>query len=130
MKKVLVIDDDMVSRKLVAGMIDRQGLCAFQSSNGKHAWETLMENTDISLVVTDLCMPDMDGFELVQLIRSNPMVKEIPVILISGVISDSEVSSTLKLGKCHFVKKPVAPKAFKELLTKALEGTTQAEAEV
>ena len=123
MIKVLVIDDDLLTRKVLASMIEKLGYCAILSGNGKHAWETLWENPDISLVITDMMMPDMDGRELVQIIRGNQAFQELPVILVSGVLEKEEVESVMKLGHCSFCRKPVAADDFKAMVNKAIEAS-------
>ena len=120
MVKVLVIDDDILTRKVLSSMVEKLGYCVIQSGNGKHAWETLWENPDIALVVTDMMMPDMDGGELAQVIRGNQAFHELPIILVSGVVEMKEIDAIIKLGGCSFCKKPVASDEFKALVNKAI----------
>ena len=130
MIKVLVIDDDILTRKVLASMVERMGHCAIQSGNGKHAWETLWENPDMALVITDLMMPDMDGSELVQIIRGNQAFHELPIILVSGVVEMEQVEAIMKLGGCFFCRKPVASDEFKSLVKRALSGEANGQKEV
>ena len=67
---ILVIDDDKVTRKVIVGALDRLGLKSIQCENGREGWELLWESNEVNLVITDMVMPDMDGRELVHLIRS------------------------------------------------------------
>ncbi len=127
MRKVLVIDDDILTRKTLSSMIEKLGHCAIQSSNGKHAWETLWENPDIALVVTDMMMPDMDGRELVQIIRGNQAFHEMPVILVSGVLEQEEVESVMRLGGCTFCRKPISADDFRTLVTKTISANNSRE---
>ena len=120
-KKVLVIDDDLITRKTVVRNVESLGFTAIQSSNGKHGWETLWENPDISLVITDLMMPDMDGRELMRILRGNQTFQTLPVIIMSGVIDESEVKDLLNLGSSLFCKKPLDTPQLKRCMTELLE---------
>lgn len=114
--KVLVIDDDPLARKIVASVVEKMGHIAIQSSNGRHAWETLWDNSDISLLVTDMMMPDMDGRELMHIVRGNQAFLELPVIILSGVVDEGEVEDLLNLGHCVFCRKPVKADTLKQLI--------------
>lgn len=105
--KVLVIDDDAIGRRMVTAAIQKMGYVTIQSGNGRHAWETIYENPDIRLVVTDMLMPDMDGKELVQLIRLHDEAVPLPVVILSGVVSEEDVQELLDLGHCTFIPKPI-----------------------
>ena len=105
--KTLVIDDDPVSRKMLAKALEKGRHITIQSANGKHAWETLWENHDIGLVVTDMMMPDMDGRELIQIIRGNQAFYDLPIVIVSGVVASDQVEDVLRLGNCVFCNKPI-----------------------
>lgn len=122
MIKVLVIDDDLISRKTVVQAMEETGRMVIQSSNGKHGWETLWENPDINLVITDIMMPDMDGRELLYIIRGNQQFEKLPVLLVSGVSDEAELGALVKLGgPTKYLRKPLDRKlllaAAAELLT-------------
>ena len=121
--KTLIIDDDMTTRTLLVRAMESLGHWAVQSGNGRHGWETLWENRDTGLVVTDMIMPDMDGGELTQLIRGNAVFESLPIIIISGVLDESEVASLLEYPKCKFLSKPVNLDEFKALVRELLPGT-------
>ena len=106
---ILVIDDDKVSRKVVTRCLERLGLKTIECENGRKGWEALWENDEINLVITDMVMPDMDGRELVHLIRAQDEVKDIPVIMISGILSAEEIEPIMKISptKTFFLTKPL-----------------------
>ena len=122
MKKVLIIDDDKINRQILARGVEKMGFVVIQSANGKHGWETLCENDDISCIITDMVMPDMDGRELVYLIRYNQKFKELPVLVISGVFSSEELDPILQISpsSTFFLAKPVDVSALKEQVQKLL----------
>ncbi len=112
-EKILVIEDDVVARSMLAKMVEGLGYAAIQSCDGRQGWETLWENRDIALVITDMMMPDMDGKELIQILRGNDEFRELPVIIVSGVISEAEVRPLIELGNCTFCAKPINPEELK-----------------
>ena len=117
--KILVIDDDPLARKIVSSVVEKMGHISIQSSNGRHAWETLWDNSDIGLLVTDMMMPDMDGRELMHIVRGNQAFLELPVIILSGVVDEEEVEDLLKLGHCVFCRKPVKAEILRKLINEA-----------
>ena len=60
-KKILIVDDDRSTRLAIKKMVESLDLCAIQCQNGDHALQTLLCNNDISLVITDMVMPETDG---------------------------------------------------------------------
>ena len=75
--------------------------------NGKRALETLKNNPVISLLITDLMMPEMDGTELIRILRGNEAYSKLPIILISAVASREEIKDLLNHEASEFLKKPV-----------------------
>ena len=116
MKKVLIIDDDKTSREIVKRAVESRNYMAIQSGNGRHGWETLWENNDIEFIITDMAMPDMDGRELLHLIRSDETLREIPVIIISGCFNSEELAPLLKISptKTLFLPKPLDTKLLQK----------------
>ncbi len=124
MNKILVIDDDVIARKIVKNCLEPLGYVVVQSSNGRHGWETLWENSDVKMVITDLMMPDMDGRELLHIIRGNEAFVNLPVLVMSGVAKKEEVSDLLQLGETRFVNKPLQMKEISALVDELIGATS------
>ena len=107
MSKIVIAEDDIVCRTLMSKVVEKMGHSAIQCSNGKRAWEIVTDNTDVAMLITDIVMPDMDGKELVNAIRDNETMKNMPIIIVSGVVSYSEIRSILELGASRFMPKPI-----------------------
>ena len=112
--KILVADDDPVSRRIITRVMGSIGLCSIEASNGKLTWEILRDNPDVSLLITDMMMPEMNGRELIQLIRGNSRFAELPIIIISGIVALREIDDILKLGASRFIPKPVEAEMLKQ----------------
>ena len=107
MAKVLIIDDDPISRRIIARTISSLGHQTIEASDGKIGFQVLQDNKDIELLVTDFMMPRIDGRKLVKLVRGHEIFRNIPVIMISGIISLKEISAILDFGAIRFLPKPV-----------------------
>ena len=103
-RKVLVVDDEYINRQLL-GMILSEEYEVLYAENGREALNMIRSNHDaLSVVMLDLIMPQMDGFELLELIRGDEDLRRIPIIVLTSE-KEAEVRS-LKLGASDFIKKP------------------------
>ena len=103
-RQVLVVDDEFVNRQLL-GMILSKDYDVIYAEDGRQALGTIREKRElISVVLLDLLMPEMDGFEVIEAMRRDEALKRIPVIVLTSE-KDAEVK-TLKLGAADFIKKP------------------------
>ncbi|MCG6552120.1 MAG: response regulator [Candidatus Magnetominusculus sp. LBB02] len=110
-KKVLVIDDEYIVRVSCQRVLETDGHNVFMSSNVMEGLK-LIEDEGFDVVLTDLIMPGMDGFELLKLVKERwPSLK---VVVMTGYGTMEEVDKSLELGADGFIKKPFLPE---ELLT-------------
>ena len=79
------------------------------AENGFDAWEILQSSTDISLVITDCQMENIDGRQLNRMLRASSKLSHMPLIMISAYVSFSEVAALLKEGVSRFLPKPLDP---------------------
>jgi len=101
---ILVVDDEELNRELLKLMLEEQEVTVLMACHGKDALEQLAAHPETDLVLLDLEMPVMDGFELLEVLRWHFSLREIPVIVITA--SRSEVTRTLSLGARDFLTKP------------------------
>jgi CheY-like chemotaxis protein len=120
MKKVLIAEDDPTNQKMVSKLIEKMGLIPIVSPNGRHAYEILNSYNNINLLITDVMMPEMDGRQLIQTIRGNTSFSKLPIIIISAVISVSDISDLLEIGATYFLSKPIKRNEFEEYVNRAL----------
>lgn len=107
MKKVLIAEDDELTREMIAIVVEGLGRTVIRSSNGRLAREILNDNPDIALLVTDVCMPELDGMELIRTIRETGPERNLPIIIVSGVVKPSEITHLLDIGASRFLGKPI-----------------------
>jgi len=106
--QVLVVDDSRVIRRAAVKILQKE-FDVIEAEDGEEAWDELQHNKSISVVFSDLGMPNMDGFELLEKIRNahDPVLAKIPVIIITGAEeSDGTKEEVLSLGATDFISKP------------------------
>lgn len=108
-KGVLVIDDVRMLRKSMMGALG-DSYCYFEAANGKEALQVLQEHAGaISIVITDIMMPEMDGFELIEAMKKNSVFSHIPIIVITASEERESEIKALKLGAMDVITKPYDP---------------------
>lgn len=121
MRKILVAEDDEASREIIVDVIESMGLASFQSSNGSLTLKILYDNPDISLLISDIMMPELDGMMLIKIIRGNAKFEKLPIIIISGVAAINEINHILELGPSIFLDKPIDTSELKRHIEKMLK---------
>lgn len=115
-KTILVVDDSPTVRKLISGKLERSGHIVVCASDGVEALERINDSLP-DLVLLDITMPRMDGYEVCKQIRANPEAKNLPVVMISGKDGFFDKVRGKMAGTTGYVTKPFGP----ETLMKALE---------
>jgi DNA-binding response OmpR family regulator len=105
-KRILIIEDDADFRELLRIHLSLAGYALEVAEDGVEGGKALLEHTP-DLVVSDVDMPFLSGFELLSLMRAEKETASIPVILLSGSSNDETMSEAMKLGAADFLTKPV-----------------------
>ena len=120
MKSVLVVDDSGTTRALLTSMLeDINNIEVFEASSGFEALK-MLPRQPFDLIVSDINMPDINGFELVSYIKNHDEYKNIPVIFVSTERSEGEINKGMSLGAFAYVTKPFNTEEFQSLTKKAL----------
>lgn len=106
MANILIADDDPVTLNFLKSVVTGLGHTPFLCRDGLEAWEALQKNS-FDLFIMDVVMPGFDGRELMNLIQRDRSLANMPVVIISGVVSESDVSDLLDLNATWFVAKPI-----------------------
>jgi two-component system, chemotaxis family, chemotaxis protein CheY len=104
-RTILAVDDSATVRKFVSVALTMQGFTVVTASDGMDALEKL-PHQQVDLVITDLNMPNMDGFELIKALRENPSYKDIPVIILTSLTDDVSKDRGAELGVNSYLVKP------------------------
>lgn len=102
---VLVVDDSLTVRKVTTRLLEREGFCVLTAKNGLEAAEILAHNKP-DIVLADLEMPKLNGFELIEKIRENPDTVHMPIIVISSRTAEKHREMARQLGANFFIGKP------------------------
>ena len=121
---ILVVDDDMLARTTAAQCVKRGGHTAAMADGGAAAME-MLQSDEYDLVLLDLMMPDVDGFEVLRHIRETPKLSEIPVIVVSGSGGAESKAKCLEMGASGYLSKPLDPALLNEQISGCMDKTSQ-----
>lgn len=110
--EVLIVDDSSTSRMIIQRCIEMAGVevGSFRfAENGLDALASLKEKGGVSVIVTDINMPKMDGQTFIRVLKANPATATIPMIVVSSIASGDMDAELIALGATVVVKKPVSP---------------------
>lgn len=105
MKKILVVDDEVMILELMKRFLVKEGFDIIQAKSGSEAL-LIMEKTDIDAVLLDVNMPEMDGFEVLRRIRGTNYLKHLPVLLVTGKDDEIDTILGLEIGADDYITKP------------------------
>jgi CheY-like chemotaxis protein len=106
-RKVLVVDDDVRNIFALNSLLERHGMNVITATNGHDAIEMLDNNPDLSLVLMDVMMPEMDGYETMRRIREIPAFRQLPIISLTAKAMKGDREKCLQAGASDYVAKPV-----------------------
>jgi CheY-like chemotaxis protein len=104
-KKILVVDDEEVIRKFLRIQLAKLGYEVAEAADGEQALEKLGEN-GFDLLICDILMPNKNGWEVMREVRSNPRMKDIPIIVLTAKNEDSDMFKGYDLGASYYMTKP------------------------
>ncbi len=112
---VLVVDDSITVRRVTQRLLKREGYRVVLANDGLHALEKLQEEKP-AVVLSDIEMPRMDGFDLVRNIRADDKLRDLPIIMITSRIAEKHREHAKELGVDHYLGKPYAEDQLLELV--------------
>lgn len=124
--RVLLVDDSISIRKFVGQMLERAGFEVLTARDGAEALQRLDATVDV--LVTDLEMPRVNGYELVRDVRRRPATRELPIVVLTTRAGDKHAGLARRLGVDHYVTKPVDEQAFVGLMAGLVAPAAAAEA--
>jgi len=108
MNKILLVDDEVDILEFLKYNLELENFEVMVSTNGKDALKKISQNPD--LIVLDIMMPEMDGFELYQKIKSEKTSQDIPIIFLTAKSGETDEIKGLNLGASDYIQKPISPK--------------------
>ncbi len=121
MKSVLIVEDSSTTRAMIKAVIEDMGedFTALEANTGFEALKLLPQER-FDLIITDINMPDVNGLELINFVKSNPNYHHIPMIIVTTERSNEDRERGLALGASAYVTKPFKSEELQEVIAKVL----------
>lgn len=124
--KILVVDDEARMRKLVSDFLTKSGYTVLEEGDGSEALDIFFEQKDIALVILDVMMPKMDGWQTCREIRQ---YSKVPIIMLTARSDEKDELQGFQLGVDEYISKPFSPKILVARVEAILRRTGQTESE-
>ena len=115
-KKVLVVDDDVRNIFALTSVLESHGMKVVYAENGRAGIEALRTNPDVDVVLMDIMMPGMDGYETMRLIRKEPRHESVPIIAVTAKALRGDREKCIAAGASDYITKPVDAEKLLELI--------------
>jgi CheY-like chemotaxis protein len=106
-KKVLVVDDDVRNIFALSSVLERRGMTVLTADTGKEAISTIESTPNLAIVLMDIMMPEMDGYQTMQVIRQNPAFQRLPIVALTAKAMKGDREKCLDAGASDYLAKPV-----------------------
>ena len=120
-KKVLIIDDDSRNIFALSAYLRSRKIKCVSTGSAKDGLDLLTHDNSIALVLMDMMMPEMDGYEAIGVIRNNEALKNVPVIAVTAQAMVGDKEKSLQAGASAYISKPVDTVLLLQLLDKYLK---------
>lgn len=111
---ILVVEDNLLTARMIRSRLELEGLRVLEAGNGLDALE-LLKREKVDIISTDLMMPAMDGFRLVQEIRALPGDQgKVPILVVSSNQNEQDMVRCLAAGADDYITKPISPQVYIE----------------
>ncbi|HHL73281.1 MAG TPA: response regulator [Bacteroidetes bacterium] len=118
-KVALVADDSSTIRKLISLTLKSRGTKVVTASDGMEALE-LLPTLDVDLIITDLNMPNIDGYEFIRIVRENDYYQDVPIIILSSEKEKEDIERGIAAGANSYLVKPFVPEKLQSEVEKYL----------
>ena len=109
-RKVLLVDDEMRNIFAVSHLLREHGMEVYTAGTGKEALQILIENDDVEIILMDIMMPEMDGYEAMRQIRRDEKYKDLPIIALTAKAMVGDAEKCMQAGASSYISKPFANK--------------------
>jgi CheY-like chemotaxis protein len=121
-RKLLLVDDDMRTVYALSAVLRAKGAEVLVADTGRAALEALAQHPDVELVLMDIMMPEMDGYEAIRRLRLDPRFARLPVIALTAKAMKGDREKCLEVGATDYLAKPIDPESLAVILRERLPG--------
>ena len=118
-KRILIVDDQPDNLHILVEIL-KQDFAVIAATNGEKALKLAHVSPQPVLVLQDVMMPDMDGFEVCEALKADPATKDIPLVFVTATNNESDYEKGISLGAVDFIQKPVSPALLKNKINQIL----------
>jgi len=115
-RKILIVDDDVRNVFALTGALEQCGMTVLNAEDGKEGIEVLQESPDIEVVLMDIMMPGLDGYDTIRIIRGLEQFKELPIIAVTAKAMKGDREKCIAAGASDYIAKPVNVEQLASLL--------------
>jgi CheY-like chemotaxis protein len=119
--KVLLVDDDVRNLFAVTCLLERTGIQVLPARSGKEGLQLLSDNPDIELVLMDIMMPEMDGYQATREIRQRSPFSDLPIVALTAKAMPGDREKCLEAGCTDFIPKPVQSDVLLACIARSLK---------
>jgi len=117
---ILIVDDSAITRAVLTRQLEVYGAHVIQAEDGEQGWEMALSH-DVDLIISDIEMPKLDGFELCQRLKANDRTRTIPVVILSSLDTDKDIEKGFMVGAAAYISKSEAHLHLIEVIKKVLK---------
>lgn len=125
--KILVVDDESRIRKIIRDFLVREGYAVCEAEDGEAALDIFCSNNDIDLIIMDVMMPKMDGWQLCKEVRK---LSKVPILMLTAKSEEQDELKGFELGVDEYISKPFSPKILTARVNALLRRTTGDDEEI
>ncbi len=116
---ILVVENEVSNRLLIERVLSTRGYRCLSASNGREALE-ILDHELVDLILTDLSMPVLDGYQTTQLIRTRPGMERVPIVAVTAFALSDEGEAARQIGCTEYLTKPFKPRQLLEVVDRLL----------
>lgn len=116
---ILIVENEVSNRILIERVLSTRGYRCISASNGQEALN-LLDKEKVDLILTDLSMPVLDGYQTTQLIRARPGMANVPIVAVTAYALNDESEAAMRIGCTEYLTKPFKPRQLLEVVERLL----------
>ena len=119
--KILIIDDEPLNILALCAVLKSRGYCTVTANSAKEGMDKLLNDGTIKMVLMDMMMPELDGYEATQMLRGNQSTRDIPIVAVTAQAMSHDREKCISAGVNDYVSKPIDIDVLTAVITKYMQ---------